>query len=226
VEAGDPCLGFEKEYFNGCNYARKEELVKRNVFEVLRWASKVSGVDFSVGRGKRALDVGCAYGYASEILASLGYETFSVDLSKWGVRQAKTRFGGGDSLVCDAQTMLPFTTDCFDLVTCFDVLEHLPFPEKALRNMLASCKGSLICTTPNRRVEKPVRRVTRDYDETHVSVKYPSEWKGILNEMGNFTLVKIETFYEVTAKLANSRVLFKSFKVPTLGLTARILVTK
>ncbi len=218
-------MEFEKDYFSGRNYESKEELVKRNVVEVLRWASKTAGIDFSVGTGKRALDVGCAYGFASEILGNLGYETTSVDVSKWGIRQVKSR-DAGDFVVCDAQTMLPFATDYFDLVTCFDVLEHLPSPEKAIQNMLAACKGSLICTTPNRRVEKPMRQVMRDYDDTHVNVKYPSEWEAIVNGVGKFKLVKVETFHDVTAKLANSRILFKSFKMPTVGLTARILVTK
>jgi SAM-dependent methyltransferase len=225
LETGGPCLEFEKEYFSGRNYERNEKLVKRNVVEVLKWASKLAGVDFSRGSGKRALDVGCAYGYVSEILASYGYETYSVDLSKWGVSQAKAR-SNSNFLVCDAQMMLPFRMGCFELVTCFDVLEHLQSPEKAIRNMLESCRGSLICTTPNRRVEKLVRRITRDYDQTHVSVKSPSEWKNIVEAIGNYQLIKVETFYEAIAKLANSRVLFKSFKVPTLGLTVRILIKK
>jgi 2-polyprenyl-3-methyl-5-hydroxy-6-metoxy-1,4-benzoquinol methylase len=218
-------LEFEKDYFCGRDYKRKEKLVKRNVLEVIKWASKVSGVDFSLGKGKKALDVGCAYGYASEILASLGYETCSVDLSKWGVRQAKAS-SAGDVLVCDGQTTLPFRIECFDLVTCFDVLEHLRFPEKAIRNMLETCKGSLICTTPNRRVEEPVRRIVRDFDETHVSVKSSSEWERCIKDGASYEQVKVETFLDLTAKLANSRVLFKSFKVPTLGLTVRILVRK
>ncbi len=224
-EAGGPWLEFEEEYFSGRNYESKEKLVKRNVVEVLKWATKVAGVEFSVGKGKRALDVGCAYGYTSEILDSYGYETCSVDLSKWGVNQAKARFNS-NFLICDSQTTLPFRRNCFDLVTCFDVLEHLHLPEKAVRNMLESCRGSLICTTPNRRVEKPVRRITRDYDETHVSVKSPSEWHNIVEKAGNHQLVKVETFYEAAAKLANNSVFFKSFKVPALGLTIRILITK
>ncbi len=218
-------MQFEKDYFNGRNYGSKEELVKRNVVEVFRWASEAAGLDLFAGAGKRAFDVGCAYGFASEILNNLGYETTSVDVSKWGIHQAKSRHAG-DFVVCDAQTMLPFIEGSFDLVTCFDVLEHLPSPEKALENMLASCRGLLICTTPNRRVEKPVRQITRDYDETHVSVKYPSEWEAIVKGIGAFKTVKVETFYDITAKLANSRVLFKSFKMPVVGLTARILVTK
>ena len=218
-------MEFEKNYFRDRNYENKEKLVKRNVVEVIKWASKISGADFSLGKGKRALDVGCAYGHASAILAGWGYETYGLDLSKWGVTRAKTR-SEGNCLVCDAQTRLPFKADCFDLITCFDVLEHLSFPDKAIRNMLESCRGSLICTTPNRRVEKPVRRVTRDYDETHVSVKSPSEWRNVVKAIGSYRLVKVETFYDVVAKLANSSVLFKSFKVPTLGLTVRMLVTK
>jgi SAM-dependent methyltransferase len=223
-ETGDLSLQFEKDYFFGRDYRRKEKLVKRNVSEVIKWASNVSGVDFSLGRGKKALDVGCAYGYASDVLANFGYETCSADVSRWGVRQAKARAGGG-VLVCDAQTMLPFRTECFDLVTCFDVLEHLKSPEKAIRNMLESCRGSLICTTPNRRVEKPVRRITRDFDETHVNVKSPAEWEKCLKDDVSYRLVKVETFVDVTAKL-NSSVLFKSFRVPVLGLTVRMLVRK
>jgi hypothetical protein len=36
----------------------------------------------------------------------------------------------------------------------------------------------------------------------------------------------VETFFDLTAKLANRRILFRSFKVPNLGLTVRILVRK
>jgi hypothetical protein len=92
--------------------------------------------------------------------------------------------------------------------------------------MLDACRGSLICTTPNRRVEKPVRRITRDFDETHVSVKSPSEWENNIRNLASGKLVKVETFFDLTAKLADNRVLFKSFKLPTLGLTVRILVKK
>ena len=129
-------------------------------------------------------------------------------------------------VVCDAQASLPFKAESFDLVTCFDVLNHLPFPEKAIRNMLESCTDALICTTPNRTVEKPVRRIMRDFDETHVSVKSQAEWENCINEIASPRLVKVEAFFDVTAKLANTSVLFKSVKLPRLGLTVRILVRK
>lgn len=222
---GEPSLQFETDYFRDRGYKGKEKLVKRNVLEVVKWASRVSGIDFSRGAGKKALDVGCAYGYSTEVLAGLGYEICGVDVSKWVVRQAKAN-SGGIFVVCDAQASLPFKAESFDLVTCFDVLEHLPFPEKAIRNMLESCSGALICTTPNRNVERPVRKIMRDFDETHVSAKSPSEWEKSIREVTSHELVKVEAFFDVTAKLANTSVLFKSVKLPRLGLTVRILVRK
>jgi 2-polyprenyl-3-methyl-5-hydroxy-6-metoxy-1,4-benzoquinol methylase len=129
-------------------------------------------------------------------------------------------------MVCDAQTSLPFKAGSFDLVTCFDVLEHLQFPERVIRSMLESCNDALICTTPNRIVEEPVRRIMRDFDETHISVKSPSEWEKVIQDVANPRMVKVEAFFDVTAKLANTSVLFKSVKLPRLGLTVRILVRK
>ena len=218
-------MQFEKNYFSDRKYGDKENTVKRNVLEVIKWASRVSGKDFLLGTGKKALDVGCAYGYASAVLMSLGYETFGVDVSRWGVSQAKAS-SGASFIVCDAQGLLPFKAESFDLVTCFDVLEHLRFPEMAISNMLQSSKDALICTTPNRNVEKPVRKLMRDFDETHVSVKSSSEWEKSIREVVSHELVNVETFFDVTAKLANTRVIFKSVKLPRFGLTVRILVRK
>ena len=100
-------LQFEKDYFSDRKYALKKELVKRHVLEVVTWASKFSGSNLLEGTGKKALDVGCAYGYSSNALESLGYETVGVDVSAWGVKQAKGN-AKGSFVVCDAQSRLPF----------------------------------------------------------------------------------------------------------------------
>ncbi|UCF44896.1 MAG: class I SAM-dependent methyltransferase [Candidatus Bathyarchaeota archaeon] len=218
-------MQFEKDYFSDRRYKLKEKLVKRHVLEVVKWASKVSNSSLFNGQGKKALDVGCAYGYASKILETLGYETYGVDLSKWGVKRAKMN-SDGYFLVCDAQTNFPFRAMTFDLITCFEVLEHLQFPEKAIQNMLEICEGAVICTTPNKAVEKPVRKIMRDFDETHINVKFSSEWEKCIKDTLDYKLLKIETFYDFTAKIADRLLFFKSFKVPNFGLTVRILVRK
>ena len=218
-------MQFEQEYFSSRRYTLREKLVKRHILEVIRWASKASNSNLFSGQGKKALDVGCAYGYASHVLEMLGYETYGIDVSRWGVRQAKTN-SNGHFLVCDAQTKLPFKDMTFDLIICCDVLEHLQFPEKTIQDMLKICDGVMVCTTPNKAVEKPVRKIMRDFDETHINVKFPSEWENCINHIASPRLVKVEAFVDVTAKLANTSVVFKSVKVPNFGLTVRILVRR
>jgi 2-polyprenyl-3-methyl-5-hydroxy-6-metoxy-1,4-benzoquinol methylase len=217
-------LAFEQDYFNSRKYSLKAGLVERHVLEVLHWASKGMHEDLLNGQGKKVLDVGCAYGFTTRILACLGYDTCGIDISGYGTKQGKI-LAGSQFVVCDAQTNMPFTTETFDLVTCFDVLEHLPLPEKALVNMFNVCKGTIVCTTPNRKVEKPIRKLLSDYDETHISVKTPLQWKKNITEILDFKSFKVESFYDLTLNLGQ-KLFFKSFNIPTYGLTVRILIKK
>ncbi len=217
-------MAFEQNYFNQTKYQNKQPLIKKHALAVLSWASKSLPEDLLDGRGKRALDVGCAYGYASKVLGALGYETVGTDISAWGIKQAKNQTGS-EFLVCDAETGMPFKAGEFDLVTCFDVLEHLPNPERALESMLETCKGTLVCTTPNMKVEKCVRSLTRDYDTTHINVKSATEWQRLLRANFACKTLCVEEFYDLPVRLGG-KLFFKSFHIPTYGLTVRIAIKK
>ncbi|MGD6851407.1 MAG: class I SAM-dependent methyltransferase [Candidatus Bathyarchaeia archaeon] len=217
-------MAYEQDYFTTRKYQLKQEAVERHVLEVLRWATKELGENLLDGTGKRALDIGCAYGYTSKVLVGLGYETVSIDISEHAVKQAKTRLPA-DLLVCDAQSALPFDASSFDLVACFDVLEHLPCPDQALFGMFDVCRSTLVCTTPNRKVEKPVRKLVRDYDETHVNTKTQKDWeKSVSTGLGS-SKFRVEAFHDFAFRFGG-KLFFKSFSVPTYGLTVRMAIRK
>lgn len=218
-------MQFERQYYRGLKYTSREQLIKRYVLEIIKWGSTVSNQDLLDGRGKKALDVGCAFGYATSLLGSLGYETYGVDISRYGTRQARIKCAG-NLLVCDAQTNLPFQDKVFDLITCLDVLEHLRYPLKAVKNMFDLSKNVMIYATPNKAVERPIRKIVKDCDETHVNVKLPSEWEKSIRTNLNHEFVKVETFLDFNLRVADKLLFFKSIKIPHLGLTARILVKK
>jgi 2-polyprenyl-3-methyl-5-hydroxy-6-metoxy-1,4-benzoquinol methylase len=214
---------FEQDYFSRRNYAAKELLVGAHVLAVLRWASDALGMDLLSGAGKRALDVGCALGFTSRVLCGLGYEVVGLDISKWGASQAK-KACAADFLVCDAQQSMPFQDGTFDLVTCFEVLEHLPAPQKALAAMFSAAKGTMVCSTPNKKVEKTIRKLMRDYDQTHINTKTPQEWHTSAASLGG-SAFEVEAFHDLTVRLGG-KLFFKSFRIPSFGLTIRIVVKK
>jgi len=219
-------LNFEKQYFENRKYSSRECVVKRHFLEVLNWASKRSDMDFFNGKGKTALAVGCGYGYEVELLTSFGYDAYGIDISKFGIKKAKGRLGAPDFVVCDVQQGAPFIDGTFDLLTCFGVLEHIDYPMRALKNMSAVCKDAIICTSPNRLVEKPMKQLTRDVDETHINVKSQREWEQAINEKVDKNFLKIEPFFDASLRVAGRLLFFKSFKVPYFGVDFRILIRK
>jgi 2-polyprenyl-3-methyl-5-hydroxy-6-metoxy-1,4-benzoquinol methylase len=225
MDRGRQPLAFEQKYFMNLKYSTKELLIRRHVADVLKWGSRVSGQSLLEGCGKTALDVGCAYGYAVDTLKSFAYEAYGVDISEHAVKKAKTIYLAEYS-ICDVQNGLPFKSNSFDLLTCFGVLEHLVNPVAALRNMFAACRGTMICTTPNRLVEKPVKKSIRDYDETHINVMAMEEWEKIIEQNLNCQLFKIEPVLDASLRTRGKVLFFKSLKIPYFGLDLRILIKK
>jgi len=218
-------LCFDEEYFRNRIYSQRERLIKRNILEVLRWGSEVSNSNLLDGQVKTALDVGCAYGYGVDVLESFGYDACGVDVSKYSVEKAKKLYSA-DFVVCDVQKGFPFEKNVFDLLTCFGVIEHLANPLQALTNMFVSCKGTMICTTSNRILESPIKKVIRDLDETHINVKTQKEWEKSISRNLNHSFLKVEPFLDASLRVADKLLFFKSLKIPYFGLDLRILIKK
>jgi SAM-dependent methyltransferase len=95
-------------------------------------------------------EVGCGTGFVLSGLESrrpgmnlTGVEYYGEALPYAAARLARTRLLAGD--ICQ----LPFREE-FDVLGCFDVLEHIPDDERALANLAASLRpgGGLILTVP------------------------------------------------------------------------------
>lgn len=75
-------------------------------------------------KGKKILDVGCGDGKFTSALAR-ETETIGIDFSENAIRFAKCLVPEASFLVMNA-TQMEFPDANFDVVTCLDVIEHLP----------------------------------------------------------------------------------------------------
>ena len=101
----------------------------------------------------KALDIGCGVGYGSYFLAQNGAEVTAVDYSEEAISLAGKHFPHErvKYLQDDAQTLLR-VNDTYDIITAFEVYEHIHNPEGMLERvaqMLNRTNGYFYCSTPN-----------------------------------------------------------------------------
>jgi SAM-dependent methyltransferase len=108
--------------------------------------------------GRRVLDAGCGVGYGSALLARAGAsEVVGVDVAGDIVSAAAEEMPAGVTLEVGDVTDLDHEEGRFDLVVCFEVIEHLQNPARAVeefRRVLAP-GGLLVISSPNRDVYPP-----------------------------------------------------------------------
>jgi 2-polyprenyl-3-methyl-5-hydroxy-6-metoxy-1,4-benzoquinol methylase len=100
--------------------------------------------------GGKALDVGCAAGFCMKVLSDMGFDVYGVEPSHAIARHAEERFGFGTVHVGTIETC-QHPPDTFDLITMWDVVEHVVDPRALLTKARELLKpgGVLVLETQN-----------------------------------------------------------------------------
>lgn len=126
-------------------------------------------VDYVAARstldGARVLDVGCGGGLLAEALARRGATVTAIDLAPAMVQTAQLHAAESgltiDYRVQDAGTLAAEGARSFDVVTCMEMLEHVPDPAGFLEVLaqLARPGGALFVSTLNRNVKSFLKAI-------------------------------------------------------------------
>lgn len=105
-----------------------------------------------VPREASVLDLPCGNGFLTAVAAAAGRKVVVVDLSVSGLALARECYPGILFLEGDVCGDLPpeLQRESFDVVTCFEVIEHVYAPRALLANCRRALKpgGMLILSTP------------------------------------------------------------------------------
>jgi SAM-dependent methyltransferase len=108
--------------------------------------------------GRAVLDAGCGVGYGSAMLARSGAtEVVGVDLSDKAVEAAAADAPSNATFLTGDVHALPFEDDRFDLVVCFEVIEHVEGQDEVIAELarVLAPDGILALSSPNRDVYPP-----------------------------------------------------------------------
>jgi len=98
----------------------------------LEWIDRHAGL-----AGKRVLDVGCGGGILSESMAARGAEVTGIDLSDQALKVAQLHLLESGQKVAyrkvAAEALAREQPQTYDVITCMEVLEHVPDPGSQVR---------------------------------------------------------------------------------------------
>ncbi|MBF0265845.1 MAG: bifunctional 2-polyprenyl-6-hydroxyphenol methylase/3-demethylubiquinol 3-O-methyltransferase UbiG [Gammaproteobacteria bacterium] len=106
--------------------------------------------------GKTVLDVGCGGGILSEALAKAGATVTGIDLGQANIDVAKMHLYESkldvDYQVISIEELAQKQPQSFDVVTCMEMLEHVPDPQSIIQacSQLVKPEGDLFFSTLNR----------------------------------------------------------------------------
>jgi SAM-dependent methyltransferase len=171
---------FESDYFSdiyGGNYHARNPRYKINFYLKTILKFKKSGTLF---------DIGCAYGLFCKA-AARNFDCTGCDVSAHAVREATQSVSSrGAHFFVSNLPDIP-TEKKYDVITCFDVLEHVPDLVRALQNLRdlsADSSGILVLTVPV--YDGMFAKIAGflDNDPTHIHKESRNFWKKSLAENG------------------------------------------
>jgi SAM-dependent methyltransferase len=128
------------------------------------------------------LDAGCAMGFLVEELRKRGVDASGFDISEYAISQVHESVAEH----CRVASVTEPLSERYDLITCVEVLEHLPPEESgaAIANLCGASDRILLSTTPE------------DFGEaTHLNVQPPEAWSAAMAQHGFYRDLDLDLSY-------------------------------
>lgn len=140
---------YSEAYYKSWGVSGDSENESSKQMKIDTFKLRLAQIQKLVPRGK-ILDIGCATGFFLEAARDLGYEPFGIELSDYSSQLAKKKFGN-ESIFHGKLEDSPFQAKSFDVISMFDLIEHVRVPSQTLgiAASLLKNEGIIVITTPD-----------------------------------------------------------------------------
>jgi len=160
------------------------------------WSDHVARYEFANRYviDKTVLDIACGTGYGSNILKKEGASrVYGVDISSEAIDFAREKYRRGHVYftIGDLER-IPFASNSFDAVVCFETIEHTDNHNQVLSELgrVLRPQGLLLISSPNRRLTSPGKSITESpHNPFHITEYSANEFKHLLSQ--NFEIKDI-----------------------------------
>jgi 2-polyprenyl-3-methyl-5-hydroxy-6-metoxy-1,4-benzoquinol methylase len=110
------------------NYERESSNRRRTANSYLHWVRRFCHQPLIL------LDIGCSTGIFLSQAGQSGWNVFGLEPSRWAANIASIRIPASE-IIAGSLAEAHFPAENFDVVTMWDVIEHLPYPSEALSSI-------------------------------------------------------------------------------------------
>lgn len=146
LDSVSPLLGefYDEDYYSNHRYCRPYH---QGHSHQERYLEELADRIVSALNPRSVLDAGCAVGIFVEALRKRGVDASGIDISPWAIKQVPDQL----QQYCSVASVIEPLPGRYDLITCFEVLEHLPasLAPAAIANLCSSSDAILFSSSPD-----------------------------------------------------------------------------
>ena len=198
-----------KKYHNeGILFESKNPILRKLEVMRLKKMIKLSNIK----PGQKLLDLGCGEGYFISLLPN-NIEIVGLDISKIALKRAKKILKSKNNITLQFGNALStgLSDKSFDIITCSEVLEHVPEPKKIIKEIFRLLKddGTAVISVPDENRIKLIMRIIKFFriDAFLHSARKQEDYDWHLHEADKKFIFEITKNYFTTQNI---------FRVPPL----------
>lgn len=131
-------------------------------------------------KGKKVLDIACGEGYGTKLLSGNADHVTGVDINEKVIEEARLKYKSPNiDFVCGSALEIPAPENSFDLITCFETIEHLDDHEKLIAELkrVSGPDCIFVISTPEKNTYSDANNYNNPF---HKKELYGNEFKDLI----------------------------------------------